>query len=159
MAHATNTIGLTPPMATESTFSIVFRGYNKREVDQYTRLSEADIAAAQAERQELQARVRGLSDQLRDTNAELVELRRRPQLDSKVTFRHLGLKVEQILAEAEEQAEAIRRAAVDSVQHQKDQAEAELRDAEGLRARITREVEADMSLQAVRGRAGSRPRA
>ncbi len=147
MAHATNTIGLTPPMATESTFSIVFRGYSKREVDQYARLSEADIAAAQTERQELQARIKSLADQVRESNAELVELRRRPQLDSKVTFRHLGLKVEQILAEAEEQAEAIRRAAIDSVQHQKDQAEAELRDAEGLRARITREVEADLSLQ------------
>ena len=147
MAHATNTIGLTPPMATESTFSIVFRGYNKREVDQYTRLSEADIAAAQAERLEMQARIRGLSDQLRDVNAELVELRRRPQLDSRVTFRHLGLRVEQILAEAEEQAEALRQVAVESVQQQKDLAEAELRDAEGMRARITREVEADMSLK------------
>jgi cell division septum initiation protein DivIVA len=147
MAQATNTIGLAPPMATESTFSIVFRGYSKREVDQYTRLSEADIAAAQAERLELQARVRGLSDQLRDVNAELVELRRRPQLDSRVTFRHLGLRVEQILAEAEEQAEALRQVAVESVQQQKDLAEAELRDAEGMRARIAREVEADMSLQ------------
>jgi cell division septum initiation protein DivIVA len=147
MVQATNTIGLAPPMATESTFSIVFRGYSKREVDQYTRLNEADLAAAQTERLELQARIKTLSDQLREANAELVELRRRPQLDSRVTFRHLGLRVEQILAEAEEQAEAVRKTAIESVQQQKDLAEAELRDAEGMRARITREVEADLSLQ------------
>jgi hypothetical protein len=116
MAREPSTLRLASPLETEPTFTLTFRGYNKREVDQYAHIAETQLGAAVGERNELAARVRSLSDQLHQAHAELVELRRRPPIDDKVSFRHLGPRVEHILAEAEQQAEAVRTAAADSLE-------------------------------------------
>src|SRR5215475_2328563 len=111
---------LSNAMPTEPSFTIMFRGYNRREVDQYAHLAEAQLTAAYSERQELAARVQNLTDQVAQAHSELVELRRRPGPNDKLNFRHLGPRVEQILAEAERQADAVRAAAADGVSQERE---------------------------------------
>jgi cell division septum initiation protein DivIVA len=115
MAREPNNLRLAAPLETEPSFTLTFRGYNKREVDQYAHITETQLSAAVAERNDLAARVRALTDQLHSAHSELVDLRRRPTVDDKVSFRHLGPRVEQILADAEEQADAVRTAAAESL--------------------------------------------
>jgi cell division septum initiation protein DivIVA len=115
MGREPNNLRLHSPLETEPTFTLTFRGYNRREVDQYAQITETQLQAAIAERDELAARIRSLTDQLHQAHAELVELRRQPKVDDKISFRHLGPRVEQILAEAEREAEAIRKAAAESL--------------------------------------------
>jgi cell division septum initiation protein DivIVA len=163
MARENSSLRLTAPMATEPTFNLVFRGYSKREVDQYAHVTEAQLAAAMAERQELAAQVRGLTEQLQRAHTELVELRRRPMANDKLSFRHLGPRIEAILTEAEQQADAIRIAAQESLNKERDEMAAErsrlreehakaLREFEGAREarRAEDEMEIARRLEAVR---------
>jgi cell division septum initiation protein DivIVA len=119
MAREQNQLRLASPLETEPTFSMTLRGYNRREVDHYAHIAETQLHAAIAQRDELATRIRTLTDQLHQAHSELVELRRRPKLDDKVSFRHLGPRVEQILAEAEQQAEAVRAAAAESLTNER----------------------------------------
>ena len=115
MAREQNNLRLASPLETEPAFTLTFRGYNKREVDQYAHITETQLNAAVAERNDLVSRVRTLTDQLHQAHGELVDLRRRPSVDAKLSFRHLGPRIEQILAEAEQQADAVRAAAAESL--------------------------------------------
>jgi cell division septum initiation protein DivIVA len=115
MGREPNNLRLHSPLETEPTFTLTFRGYNRREVDQYAQITETQLQAAVAERDELAARIQTLTEQLHQAHAELVDLRRRPKLDEKISFRHLGPRVEQILAEAEREAEELRAAATESL--------------------------------------------
>jgi hypothetical protein len=119
MVREQNQLRLASPLETEPTFSTTLRGYNRREVDHYAHIAETQLHAAIGQRDELAARIRTVTDQLHQAHSELVELRRRPKLDDKVSFRHLGPRVEQILAEAELQAEAVRAAAADSLTNER----------------------------------------
>src|SRR5690606_7380553 len=132
MGREPNNLRLHSPLETEPTFTLTFRGYNRREVDQYAQITETQLQAAIAERDELAAQIRSLTDQLHQAHAELVELRRQPKLDDKISFRHLGPRVEQILAEAEREAEAVRAAAAESLAEERAAVAAE-------RAKITDE--------------------
>ena len=93
MAREPNNLRLASPLETEPSFTLTFRGYNKREVDQYAQITETQLSAAVAERNELAATVRTLTDQLHHAHSELVDLRRRPSVDDKLSFRHLGPRV------------------------------------------------------------------
>ena len=64
MAREPNNLRLASPLETEPSFTLTFRGYNKREVDQYAHITETQLGAAVAERNEFASRVRTLSDQL-----------------------------------------------------------------------------------------------
>jgi cell division septum initiation protein DivIVA len=136
-----NKLRLSNAMPTEPTFTLMFRGYNRREVDQYAHLCESQLAAAINERQELAARVQNLADQLAQAHTELVELRRRPGPNDKLNFRHLGPRVEQILAEAERQADAVRAAATDGVAQERERLQADLGRAREAHERAVREFE------------------
>lgn len=100
------TIGQTT--TTEPNFDVVFIGYDRREVEQYSRAIESQVADLLAEQQESRAQVRMLTEQLHLAQTEVIDLRRRPALDDKLGFGHLGLRIEEILTLAVEQAEAIR---------------------------------------------------
>ena len=105
--HGTlQTVG--PDISTERNFDLVLRGYHRREVDRYVGLLEQQVTALTNERQEYDTQVRNLTAQLHRVQMELLELRRQPTGIDKISFRHLGPRAEQILALAEEQAEAIR---------------------------------------------------
>jgi len=112
--------------ATEPTFNVTLRGYDRRQVDQYAHTTETQLATALAESNRLGAKVRALSEDLEAAQEELTELRRRPAITEKASFKHLGLRVEQILSEAEQQAEQVRVEAND--------------EATQLRARLAEEV-------------------
>jgi cell division septum initiation protein DivIVA len=112
--------------ATEPTFNVTLRGYDRRQVDQYAHTTETQLANALAESNRLGAKVRALTEDLVAVQEELTELRRRPAITEKASFRHLGLRVEQILSEAEQQAEEVRVEAND--------------EASQLRARLAEEV-------------------
>ena len=89
-------------------FETALRGYDKRQVDQY--LARADNEIAQtlaADRERAYAQIQQMVPQLQHLQAELNELRQRPPLVERASFRHLGPMVDQILALAEKQAEAI----------------------------------------------------
>src|SRR5215470_1639845 len=136
-----NKMRLSNAMPTEPTFTIMFRGYNRREVDQYAQLAEAQLSAAINERQEYAARTQNLTDQLAQAHTEIVELRRRPGPNDKLNFRHLGPRVEQILAEAERQADAVRAAAADGVSQERERLQADLARAREAHERRVREFE------------------
>ena len=145
MARENNALSVSTSLTTEPTFTTVFRGYHKREVDQYAHLVESHLAASVAERQEMHARIRGLTDELQRVHTEVVELRRRPVLDDKVTFRHLGPRVEQILIEAEEQADAIRRAAADALDADRAELRAEINGVRVSKESVRRELEDELA--------------
>jgi len=146
MAQETDNLKLVTAVTTEPpTFSITLRGYHKREVDQYARLIEAHLGAVAAERRELLARVRALTEQLQLAQTEVLDLRRRPAVGDKVTFRHLGPRVEHILTEAEEQAAAIREAAAGAMARERALADQELADARARHARAVQEFEVEMT--------------
>ncbi|MGE5830463.1 MAG: hypothetical protein ACM30G_19170 [Micromonosporaceae bacterium] len=112
MPRAGNIRALSDNVSTERSFEVVFWGYSRRDVDQYVVHLENQLATLLAERQEMQAQVRTLTGQLTTVQMELIELRRQPSAGDKATFRHLGPRVEHILAEAEAQAEQIRAQAI-----------------------------------------------
>jgi len=99
---------LSDGVATERNFDITLRGYHRREVDRYVNLLEGQVSSLTTERQEYETQLRNLTGQLHRVQMELLELRRQPAGDSKITFRHLGPRAEQILALAEDQAHALR---------------------------------------------------
>lgn len=132
-------------------FELALRGYDKRQVDQYVARTDSEIAGLEAERERSQGRLRDLAGQIQQMQAELTDLRQRPAQIDQASFRDLGPMVDQILALAEKQADAIvTSAAQRAAQHQSDaeKALAEAREhademrAEGQRAREQAEQEA-----------------
>src|SRR6185312_15672121 len=114
MAHGAELDVLTNGIHTEPSFDNVMRGYHKRQVDRYVARVEAEILALATERDEAIAHIHLLTDQVHQLQADLAEARR-VGASTAISFRHLGPRVEQILALAEEQADAIRNEAEQTV--------------------------------------------
>jgi cell division septum initiation protein DivIVA len=104
---------------TEPSFAVAFRGYARRQVDDYTRTVEAQITSMLTAHGELQAQVRAMTNQLRAAHDEIGDLRRRPPTADKLAYRHLGARVEQILWEAEQEADTIRQSAIDDAERER----------------------------------------
>src|SRR6266545_7951708 len=107
----------------EPGFDIALRGYERRQVDRYVAQVEAEVAALAGERDEAYAQVQALAGQVHDVQRQMADLRRHTAADAAVSFRHLGPRVEQILALAEEQAEAIRYGALQDISGRREVAE------------------------------------
>jgi cell division septum initiation protein DivIVA len=137
----TETLPLLSEVATTPSFRLAFRGYDSREVDRYANYMESEVEAAAAVHQQLAADVRSLTEQLERAHEELAHLRRRPTVDDEVSFRHLGPRVEQILAEAQAEAEAIRAAANEHATREREAAEAHARAVQAEHARAITEAE------------------
>jgi cell division septum initiation protein DivIVA len=137
----TETLPLLTEVVTTPSFRLTFRGYDSREVDRYAHYMESEIEQATAVQHELAADVRSLAEQLDRAHEELAQLRRRPSVDDEVTFRHLGPRVEQILAEAHAEAEAIRAAATEHAAREREAAEAHVRLVRAEHARAIAEAE------------------
>src|SRR4029453_14320821 len=118
MSHGGELFALGEDVVAEPGFDIALRGYERRQVDRYVAQVEAGGAAPAAERDEAYRQVQALAGQVHDVQNQMAELRRHTATDATVSFRHLGPRVEQILALAEEQAEAIRAGAVDGVERE-----------------------------------------
>src|SRR5687767_15858260 len=87
----------------EPTFELAFRGYEKRQVDRYVQQVEAELAALAAERDEIYGQVALLNQHVQHLQQELASTRRYVPTGENLSYRHLGPKVEQILALAEDQ--------------------------------------------------------
>ena len=94
--------------SSEPTFEKAFNGYDKKQVDRYVQQVEAEIAALAAEREETYAQITMLNQHVVGLQAELDSARRFVASGDTLSYRHLGPRVEQILALAEEQAEDLR---------------------------------------------------
>ena len=101
-------------VVTAPAFRVAFRGYDAHEVDRYTQRVEAELEASLSAQRELAADVRSLNAQLDRAREEVAVLRRRPAVDDRIGFQHLGPRVEQILADAQAEADQIRRSAAEA---------------------------------------------
>lgn len=88
-------------------FETTLRGYDKRQVDLHISRLDREASRLAAENERGRAQFHDLSAQLQQAHVELTELRQRPPQVDRASFRHLGPMVDQILALAEKQAEAI----------------------------------------------------
>src|SRR3954447_9214666 len=91
-----------------STFETALRGYEKRQVDKYVLQVESEVAALAAEREELYQQIAVMNQHLAQLQGELAHVRRGSGPGDSPSYRHLGPKVEQILALAEDQAVELR---------------------------------------------------
>src|SRR5690554_3180221 len=108
MSHSGDILALGQGGATEASFDTALWGYRRPHVDAYVAQAESMIAALEEEREQAYAQIRALTAQVKHLRTELERLARRPPVPDRVSFRHLGPYVEQILTMAEEQAELIR---------------------------------------------------
>ncbi|HLU29099.1 MAG TPA: hypothetical protein VKZ65_11720, partial [Glycomyces sp.] len=122
MSHGGELFALADGAVTEPSFDTEFKGYNRKRVDRYVAQVEAEIAALAAEREQAYAQIQALAGQVEQLQLELTELRRRGPVVEKAAFAHLGPMVGQILALAEEQAEAIKLAAVHEIDERRAEA-------------------------------------
>ena len=121
----------------QPTFEVNLRGYDKRQVDQYVSRADSEIATLAAEREQAVRHIQDLVARLQHLEGELTELRQRPARVDRASFRHLGPMVDQILALAEKQAEAITSAATHGAAEHRAQADQELAQ---LKAGVEREI-------------------
>ena len=130
-------------VASEPTFDTVIRGYHRRDVDNYTQRAETQINALISERRDNQAQIRILTDQLHQVQSELAERHRHvPGIDEPLRFRHLGLRVEEILQLAEDQAETITAEASAEATKLRTEAQRHLDETRERTAKATRDCEA-----------------
>src|SRR5690242_2414754 len=129
MSHGGELFAMGESVVAEPGFDIALRGYERRQVDRYVAQVEAEVAALAGERDEAYAQVQALAAQVHDVQKQMAEFRRQTAMDTAVTFRHLGPRVEHILALAEEQAEAIRNGAVEHVERERAEAHRVLEEA------------------------------
>src|SRR5258706_1432080 len=117
--------------STEPVFDQGFRGYEKRQVDRYVQQVEAEVAGLIAEREETYAQISVLNQHIVQLQQEVAMARRAASPPDSAAYRHLGPKVEQILALAEDQAIEIR-----------ERVERELSERESALARLRAELDA-----------------
>src|SRR3954453_13552490 len=107
MSHGGEIFGLGADAASEPSFETALRGYEKKQVERYVARAENEIAALAAEREQAYSQIQAMAGQIDRLQQEAAQARRQTGVGTEVSFRHLGPRVEQILALAEEQAEAI----------------------------------------------------
>src|SRR3954462_850166 len=108
MSHGGEIFGLGGDAATEPSFETALRGYEKKQVERYVARAENEIAALSTEREQAYQQIQAMAAQVDRLGQELTQARRNSGVGAEVSFRHLGPKVEQILATAEEVAADIK---------------------------------------------------
>jgi cell division septum initiation protein DivIVA len=126
-------------------FEPALRGYDKRQVDQYVAWADSEIPRLVAESQRAFARIQDMAAQHQRLQVELNELRQRPAQVDRASFRDLGPMVDQILALAEKQADAITSTTAERAAKRQAEAENVLVEAREKAAQTLREFEAEMS--------------
>src|SRR3954468_3219400 len=170
MSHGGEIFGLGGEAATEPSFETALRGYEKKQVERYVARAENESAARAAEREQAYSQIQAMAAQVERLQQEATQARRQGGLGTEVSFRHLGPRVEQILALAEEQAEAIKSSATDDIavrlaEAERIRAEAEAHAHNGIRdfeialaARRAEEERADAARRAAADKAVSNSR-
>ncbi|NUT35341.1 MAG: hypothetical protein HOV79_19990, partial [Hamadaea sp.] len=145
MSQGGDLFALGEGVASQPSFDDALRGYKKNQVNDYVAQAEAEIATLAAEREQAYQQVQALAGQVQLLQDDLAETRRRSQLPAKTSFKHLGPRVEQILALAEEQAEAIIHDAHRQAADDRREAERQLADARDRAAAAIRDFETALS--------------
>jgi cell division septum initiation protein DivIVA len=140
MSHGGELLGLGENVTTAPDFEVVLRGYSRTQVDDTMARLENEIALLAAERDEAFAQIRQLAAQVQEMHIELAERRKSTHI-GEVSFRHLGPRVEQILALAEDQAEAIKAGAAQEIADRRAEAERLLASARERAARANQDFE------------------
>jgi len=122
-------------------FETALRGYDKRQVDQYLARTDHELAQLGADRERAYAQIQQMVPQLKHLQAELNERQRQPLVE-RASFRHLGPMVDQILALAEKQAEAIVHTANQQITEQQSAAEKVLAETHDRAQKVRAESEA-----------------
>src|SRR5262245_1041508 len=141
MSHGGDLFALGEGVATESSFEVAFRGYDRHQVDKYVTQVEAEIAALAAEREQAYHQIQALAGTVEQLQLELTNLRHRAATTGPVSFRHLGARVEQIMTLAEEQAEAIRAGALQDIAERHNEAQRILDEARAKAASAAQDFE------------------
>ena len=139
--HGGDLFALGDDGASEPTFEVALRGYDRRQVERYVQQVEAEVTTFATEREQAYAQAQALAVQVEQLQAELADLRRRSISPEKISFRHLGARVEQILGLAEDQAEAIRADAVGEVEERGKEADRVLAEARAKAAHAISDFE------------------
>jgi cell division septum initiation protein DivIVA len=129
MSHGGDLFALGEGVASEPSFDTALRGYDKRQVDKYVASVENDLTTVSAERDQAYLNLQALAGQVQQLQDQLVEAARKAA-PSRVSFRHLGSRVEQILTLAEDQAETIVSEAEQSILDRRAEADRILADAQ-----------------------------
>src|SRR4051812_29126579 len=141
MSHGGEIFGLGGDAATEPSFETALRGYERKQVERYVARAENEIAALAAEREQAYTQIQAMAAQIERLQQEITQARRQTDLGAEASFRHLGPRVEQILALAEEQAEAIKASATDDIAARLAEAERIRAEAEGHAHNAIRDFE------------------
>src|SRR3954452_9307588 len=143
MANGAELYTLTNGIATEPTFETAMRGYERKQVDRYVSQAEGEIVALAGERDEAFDQLRLLTEQVHQLQQELAVARSATAapVPANVSFRHLGSRVEQILALAEDQAEAIKADAAQGIAAQRAEVEQLLEKTRAEASAATRDFE------------------
>jgi peptidoglycan DL-endopeptidase RipA len=145
MSHGGDLFAVRESMTSQPTFEVALRGYDKRQVDRYVAQVDGQISHLAAERDAALGQVQGLVSQLQHVQAELTDLHQRPPQVDRASFRDLGPMVDQILALAEKQAEAISGGAAQRAAELRGDAEKSLADAREQATGMLRDLEAELS--------------
>jgi cell division septum initiation protein DivIVA len=129
-------------MTSRPSFESALRGYDRRQVDQYVSQAATEISKLADDRELAFGQIQNLAVQLQRLQAELAELRQRPPQLDRASFRHLGPMVDQILALAEKQADAIINAAAQRAAEHQAEAEKVLAETHELAATLRADGEA-----------------
>ncbi|HZV84873.1 MAG TPA: hypothetical protein VFF48_07805, partial [Brevundimonas sp.] len=160
MSHGGEIFGLGGETASEPNFETALRGFEKKQVERYVARAENEIAALAAEREQAYQQIQAMAGQIDRLQQEATQAQRQGGLGSEVSFRHLGPKVEEILAKAEDVAADIKKSATDDIaarlaEAQRIRAEAEAHAHNGIRdfeitlaARRAEEEKADAARRA-----------
>ncbi|MGI8647171.1 MAG: hypothetical protein DLM55_00220 [Acidimicrobiales bacterium] len=114
----------------QPTFDQVMRGYDRKQVDRFVAVIEAELIALAKHRDELFSRNESLNSKLRKFDKEATRGSSVPVVGEEPSYRHLGARVERILSLLDDEvAEARQRADRELAEHrgQIEKAEAERR--------------------------------
>jgi chromosome segregation ATPase len=145
MSHGGELYAVRDDMTSRPRFEFALRGYDKRQVDQYVAQTDSEISTLTAERERASGHIQDLTAQLQHLQAELTDLRQRPAQVDRASFRHLGPTVDQILALAEKQAEAITNTSAQRAANRQAEADKVLVEAREHAAQTLRDLEAEIA--------------
>src|SRR5262245_66259505 len=103
MSHGGDLFALGDGVASEPSFDVSFKGYDKRQVDRYVTQVESELATLAAERDQAIAQMQALAGQVQQLQVELTDLTRRA-VPSRVSFRNLDGRVGEVRGLAGDQA-------------------------------------------------------
>src|SRR5690606_14158425 len=106
----------------EPDFGLALRRYDRKQVDRYIDRLVTEKATLLDESDEVFNQAQSLAAQLQQLQAEMADLRRRAVSTDRASYKHLGARVEQILTLAEEEAEYLKKRAINEVSKEREEA-------------------------------------